>query len=96
MKKIALAVVLACTLIPAASNAQVYVHIGPPVAVVEHPGPPPGRDFVWVSGYHRWDGNRYVWVPGHYERPPHGHHVWVAHHWEHRHDGWVLVEGHWR
>ena len=57
MKKIALAVVLACTLIPAASNAQVYVHIGPPVAVVEHPGPPPGRDFVWVSGYHRWDGN---------------------------------------
>ena len=53
MKKIALAVVLACTLIPAASNAQVYVHIGPPVAVVEHPGPPPGRDFVWVSGYHR-------------------------------------------
>ena len=96
MKKIALAVVLACTLIPAASNAQVYVHIGPPVAVVEHPGPPPGRDFVWVSGYHRWDGNRYVWVPGRYERPPHGHHVWVAHHWEHRHDGWVLVEGHWR
>jgi WXXGXW repeat (2 copies) len=97
LKKIALAALLAaCTMLPAASNAQVYVHIGPPVAVVEHPGPPPERGYVWVAGYHRWDGARYVWVPGRYERPPHAHAVWVPHHWVHHHDGWVLVEGHWR
>jgi threonine aldolase len=47
--------------------------------------------FVWVGGYHRWDGGRYVWVPGHYDRPPRPHAVWVQHHWVHRHGGWVLV-----
>jgi WXXGXW repeat (2 copies) len=97
LKKIALAALLAaCTLIPAASNAQIVVKIGPPVAVVEHPGPPPAAGFVWIAGYHRWDGARYVWVPGRYEQPPRPHAVWVPHHWVQRHGGWVLVEGHWR
>ncbi|MGA9670064.1 MAG: hypothetical protein WBQ94_12700 [Terracidiphilus sp.] len=96
MKKIALAVLLALTQIPAASNAQVVVRIGPPPVVVEHPGPPPERGFVWVSGYHRWDDGRYVWVPGHYERPPHRGAHWVAHRWVHVHDHWEMREGHWR
>ncbi|MGA2728737.1 MAG: hypothetical protein ABSE96_13060 [Terracidiphilus sp.] len=96
MKKIALAALLAFTLLPAASLAQVYVRIGPPAPIVEHPGPPPGAGFVWVGGYHRWDGARYIWVPGHYDHPPRPHAVWVQHHWVHRHGGWVLVEGHWR
>jgi WXXGXW repeat (2 copies) len=87
---------LAVTLLPAASNAQVVVRIGPPVDIVEHPGPPPHRGYVWIAGYHRWDRGRYVWVPGRYERPPHEHAVWVPHHWIQRHDGWVLVEGHLR
>lgn len=96
MKKIASAVLLAFALLPAASFAQVYVRIGPPAAVVERPGPPPQRGFVWIGGYQRWDGGRYVWVPGHYERPPRPHAVWVPHRWVHRHGGWVMVEGHWR
>ena len=96
MKKIVLAALLAFTLLPAASNAQVFIKIGPPVAIVEHPGPPPGAGFIWLAGYHRWDGARYVWVPGHYERPPRPHAVWVPHHYEHRAGGYVLIEGHWR
>jgi hypothetical protein len=96
VKKTALAVLLALTLLPAASNAQVVVRIGPPAPIVEHYGPPPHPGWVWQGGYHYWDGHRYVWRAGVWAAPPRPHAVWVAHHWVHRHDGWVLVEGHWR
>jgi hypothetical protein len=49
-----------------------------------------------VQGYHRWDGNAYVWVPGEYRDPPHPHAAWVDGHWAHRSGGYVWVEGHWR
>jgi len=98
VKKTVLACLLALSLAPAASFAQVgvVVRIGPPAPIVEHYGPPPHPGYVWCSGYHRWDGQRYVWVHGYWGRPPHPGAVWVAHHWAHRHGGWVLVEGHWR
>jgi hypothetical protein len=96
MKKIALALLLAVSLIPAASNAQIVVRLRPPAVVIEHPGPPPEPGFVWVSGYHRWDGEHYVWVGGHYDRPPHPGARWEAHRWVHVHDHWELREGHWR
>jgi hypothetical protein len=83
----------------ATANAQLVVRIGPPpprpVEVVPAP-PPEQRDWVWQPGYHRWDGNAYVWVPGHYERPPHPHARWVEGHWSHRGGGYVWVDGHWR
>jgi hypothetical protein len=96
VKKIALAALLALTFLPAASYAQVVIRIGPPPVIVEHPGPPPERGFIWIGGYHRWDGERYAWVPGHYERPPHPGAHWVAHRYVRRGGGWVFVEGHWR
>ena len=42
-----------------------------------------------IGGYHRWDGNRYVWVPGVYEHPPHPHTGWVVR----RGEGYVWTEG---
>jgi opacity protein-like surface antigen len=96
VKKIAMAVLLALTLLPAASYAQVVIRVGPPPVIVEHPGPPPERGFIWIGGYHRWDGARYAWVPGHYERPPHPGARWVGHRYVRRGGGWVFVEGHWR
>lgn len=96
MKRFALAALFAVTMLPAVSNAQVYVRVEPPAPIVERHGPPPGHEFVWIDGYHRWDGHRYVWVAGRWERPPHPHAVWVADHWVHHHEGWVLVEGRWR
>jgi hypothetical protein len=96
VKKFLPALLLAATLLPAASFAQVVVRVGPPAPIVETRGPAPGAEYVWVDGYHRWDGARYVWVPGRWDRPPHRHAHWVAHHWVHRNGGWVLVEGHWR
>ena len=96
MKKWMLSALFALSLLPAASYAQVYVHVGPPAPVVERRGPPPERGYVWISGYHRWDGSRYVWEPGRWDRPPHPGAHWVAHRWVHRHGGWVMVEGRWR
>ena len=96
MKKIAMAVLLALTLLPAASFAQVMIRVGPPAPVYERPGPPPEAGMVWQSGYHRYEGDHYVWTAGHYERPPHEHARWVAHRWVHRNGQYVLVEGHWR
>lgn len=31
----------------------------------------------WISGYWRWNGDRWLWTPGHYERRPHANAVWV-------------------
>jgi len=76
--------------------AEVVVRIGPPAAIVETRPARPGANFVWIDGYHRWDGNAYVWVPGRWEAPPRPHARWVAHRWVKRRGGWVLVEGRWR
>jgi hypothetical protein len=89
--------VLATSLAVTAANAQIVVRIGPPpprpVEVIPA-RPRPG--VVWIAGFHRWDGARYVWVPGHYADPPRPHARWVDGHWDHRGGGYVWVEGHWR
>ena len=98
MKKFLMAALVAGMLMPAAGFAQVgvVVRVRPPAAVVEHPGRAPRRGFVWVGGYQRWDGARYVWVPGRWVRPPRARARWVPAHWRERRGGWVFVEGHWR
>jgi hypothetical protein len=95
-KKIFSTVLLALALLPVASVAQVVVRVVPPPVVVEHPGPPPGPRYVWIAGYHRWNGVRYVWASGHYVVPPRPGVAWVPARWVARSGGWVLVRGHWR
>ena len=96
VKKIALALLLAFILAPAAAFAQVSIRVGPPPPVYERRGPPPERGYVWINGYHRYEGGRYVWTAGRWDRPPHEHQRWVAHRWRHRHGQWEMEEGHWR
>lgn len=96
MKKSVLAILLALTLLPVASFAQVRIVIAPPPPVVERRPPPPERGFVWIDGYHHWEGDHYVWTPGRWDRPPHRGAHWVAHRWVRRHGEWILIEGHWR
>ena len=89
-----------CTLFLTAgmAQAQVVVRIGPPERPREviPPPPPEHRDWAWHAGYHRWDGNRYVWVPGTYVAPPRPRARWVEGRWVRRGGGWVWMEGHWR
>ena len=77
MKKIALAALLAFTLLPAASNAQVYVRVGPPAPIVGTASSAAGA--VATCGLAAITAGmelRYVWVPGRWDRPPHPHAVW--------------------
>src|SRR5277367_3940366 len=76
--------------------AEVIIKVGPPAAIVETRGVAPSPRYLWLAGYHRWDGNAYVWVPGRWELPPRPGARWVAHRWVRRHGGWVFVEGRWR
>ena len=97
MKKQLLTVACALFLSAAVANAQVVVRIGPPAHPHEVIPPPPHEhgDWAWHAGYHRWDGQRYVWVPGAYVAPPRPHAHWIPGHWDHRHGGYVWVEGRW-
>ena len=85
-----------CLMAGGALAADVVIRVAPPRAIVEHRGPAPGRDYVWINGYHRWDGHAYVWAPGRWERPPRARARWVSHRYVRRNGGWVFEEGHWR
>jgi hypothetical protein len=79
------------------AEGEVVVAEAPPAPppVVEPVPPPPSVDVVWVAGYHRWDGHRYVWERGRYARPPHARAHYVQGHWEPHRRGRVWVNAHW-
>lgn len=80
-----------------AANAQVVIRIGPPPPrPVEVVPAPPHEGYVWVPGYHRWDGHGYVWVHGAYRRPPHAGAVWVEGDWREERGGHVWHAGYWK
>ena len=97
MKKLILSGLLGAALcVGGAFAADIVVKVRPPALKVEHRSERPSVKHVWIGGYHRWDGNAYVWEPGRWEVPPREHAVWVAPKWEHRNGGYVFVEGRWR
>jgi hypothetical protein len=98
LKGISSAVLLSTVLaaVPASASTRVYVRVGPPAAVVEVRPVTPGPRYVWIDGYHRWDGRAYVWVPGRWALPPRARAAWVPGHWAHSNRGYYFVEGHWR
>src|SRR5215470_2936743 len=87
---------------PAPPPDAVFVHLPPPPA----PTPAPASVLnmaemdadrrAWIAGLFRWDGSEYVWVPGHWERPPQPRAVWVNGVWKHDRRGWYWVPGYWR
>ena len=83
-------------LLVSVASARVVVNIAPPIPVVETVAPAPGPGYVWIPGYHLWDGHAYVWVPGTWVLPPRPHARWEPPHWKRTHGGWFFVEGHWR
>ncbi|ADV84337.1 YXWGXW repeat-containing protein [Terriglobus saanensis] len=88
--------VLSFGMAAAVAEAQVYVHIGPPRPIVERRPPPPRPGYVWRAGYHRWDGGRYVWVPGEYLAPPRPHAHYYQGAWVHDGHGYRWRDGYWR
>jgi len=79
------------------TSAQPYggPRYGPPPPRYERHGPPPGRGYVWVGGYQRWNGRAYVWVGGGWRRPPHHGYRWYPGYWRHRGGIYIWIGGHW-
>jgi hypothetical protein len=80
----------------APTTARAYVRVGPPARVVEVRSVAPGPGYVWIEGYHRWDGRGYFWVPGHWDRAPRSRAVWAPGYWAHDRHGYYWVDGRWR
>lgn len=80
----------------AVAGAQLVVRIGPPPPPRVEIVPRARNGYVWVPGYQRWDGRRYVWVNGRYRRPPRRGGVWVAGEWRGERGGQVWHRGYWR
>ena len=78
-------------------QVDLYVATAPPPPPREVIVASPGPGYVWIQGYHTWDGRQYVWRPGRWERRPSSQQHWVDGHWAHDHKkGYYWVEGHWR
>jgi hypothetical protein len=80
-----------------AAWAEVVVKMAPPapqsMAVV---GSAPGPKYVWIDGYYRWSGNRYVWVSGKWIVPPRAGAIWIAARWVPRDGSYVFIAGRWQ
>jgi len=73
----------------------VFVSQAPPAFQAEVVVARPSSDYLWVPGYWTWKDNRYEWMAGHWEIPPHSNSVWVAPHWEPEAGGYRFYEGYW-
>jgi hypothetical protein len=88
--------VLSATSARASPRGRVYLRVGPPAPIVEVRAVAPGPRYVWIDGYHRWNGRGYAWVPGRWAVPPRPRAVWVPARYAHERHGWYFVAGHWR
>jgi hypothetical protein len=66
----------------------------PPPVIVTRP-PRPSRFHIWIEGHHAVRSGMWVWIHGHWERPPRRSAVWVRGHARRRGDIWVWAPGHW-
>jgi hypothetical protein len=93
---------------PSAPPAQVTsaapIEAQPSAAVAPHPPPPrraeipppaPSPQALWKFGHWSWNGQRYVWMPGHYVQRPSPTANWIPDYWEQAPGGWMWVEGQW-
>ncbi|MEO8279782.1 MAG: hypothetical protein ABI564_08830 [Ideonella sp.] len=74
-------------------NAQIAINVGPP-PMRQELRPTPRRGMVWTPGFWNWQGNRHVWVQGHWVRERVGYR-WVEPNWVSHNGRWILVQGYW-
>ncbi len=77
-------------------TVTVVVDDRPPAPLVEAiPATPPAPGYVWIGGDWVWN-DRWVWVDGHWAKPPHPHSVWITGDWVKGPHGWYRTEGYWK
>jgi hypothetical protein len=96
-RTLGMAVLLAAfSLAGCAGGYGYYASTPPPPGRFEARGVAPGPGFVWIDGYWGYNGGRYGWVPGRWDRPPRGRARWEAGRWETRRGRYYYREGRWR
>ena len=55
----------------------------------------PAPDYVWVKGFYDWQGEGWVWTPGHWIAPPARSVRWVSPRYVRVEDGWWYEPAHW-
>jgi hypothetical protein len=94
MKKYAFYVFLAIAVSSLGSCTTTYVVRERPAEVIYERPLPPSREHIWITGDWFWEGGRYAWHEGHYERRREGYR-WEGGHWQNARGGWKWVRGHW-
>lgn len=77
-------------------RTDVVIGPPPPPPVYGPVGYAPGPGFVWADGFFDLQGGRWVWVGGHWARPPYRSAVWVRPYWERHGHGYRFHKGYWR
>lgn len=98
-KQIACAVAAIFPLFGETTPALAQAMAPPPPQAEVVPAPPvagPGAYWAWRPGFWRWNGRRYIWVPGHYARAPRAAAVWAPGAWVFVGGRYVWHPGHWR
>jgi WXXGXW repeat (2 copies) len=91
-----LAILTGLLIVPVSeARTRVFVRIGPPPVVVERQTVAPHAGYVWQPGYHRWNGQTYVWSSGTWARPPYRNARWIPGQWVQERRGHYWVAGHW-
>lgn len=67
----------------------------PPASRTEVRPVKPYANAVWIDGYWKWSGGRYVWVLGYWTQSRPGK-TWIPGYWQQKGRGWGWVKGHWR
>jgi len=63
----------------------------PPEAVPARPS----SQHAWIPGYWTWRNNRYEWMAGHWEVPPHTNATWNNPRWVPEGGSYRFFEGYW-
>jgi hypothetical protein len=68
----------------------------PPAPPVEAVVAQPSRDHVWMPGYWTWRNERYEWMAGRWQIPPHVGAQWINPRWKKDGNAFRFYEGYWK
>jgi hypothetical protein len=93
LSKSAMLLVFAVSLFLSSCAGSYYITDQPVEPAYERPAAP-YEGAVWIDGEWAWNGGRYEYARGHWERPRTGH-VYAKGTWEHTNRGYRWHKGHW-
>ena len=77
---------------------QIEIESPPPLApsevIVTRPARP-SKHHIWIGGHHIVTSGTWVWVHGHWARPPHGGAAWMPCHTRRKSEVWIWTPGYW-